>query len=68
MTILWTFESKAKVDLFAAVLQEADIAYETNAKGKQGISGNEVTISVDERDYERAKKLLMKYRKRKTSS
>jgi len=56
------------VDLFAAVLQEVEIAYETNAKGKQSVSGNEVTISVDERDYERAKKLLMKHRKRKTSS
>lgn len=68
MTVLWTFENKTKVDVFAAVLQEAGIEYETNAKGKQNAQANEVTISVDERDYERAKKLLMKYRKRKTSS
>lgn len=68
MTILWTFQTQAKVELFAAILQEADIPYEIDSKGKQKAAGSEVTISVDDRDYERAKKLLMKYRKRRTTT
>jgi hypothetical protein len=65
---LWTFENQAKVDLFVAILQEADISYETLAKGKANSPNGEVVISVAEREYEQAKKLLMKYRKRRTTT
>lgn len=68
MRTLWTFESQAKLELFAAILREADISYETASMGKNKNSANEVTISVDEREYERAKKILMKHRKRKTAT
>lgn len=66
--VLWTFESQPKLDLFAAILQEAGITCETAAMGKNKNSGNEVTVSVDEREYEQAKKILMKYRKRRTTT
>jgi hypothetical protein len=68
LKILWTFENQVKVELFAAILQEETIIYETQALGKNKNSSNEVTISVEEKDYERAKKLLMRYRKRKTTT
>jgi len=68
LTTLWTFETQSKVEIFTAILQEAGIPCETQSKGKQKNSTGEVTISVDERDYERAKKLLVKYRKRKTNT
>ena len=68
LRILWTFESQPKLELFAAILQEAGIPHETATMGKNKNSANEVTISVDERDYERAKKILMKYRKRRTTT
>lgn len=68
MRILWTFESQPKVELFAAILQEAGITYETQSMGKNKNSANEVSISVDEREYERAKRLLMRHRKRRTTT
>jgi hypothetical protein len=68
MRKLWTFENRDKMDLFAAILKEADIHYENQSLGKNLSSSNEVTISVDENEYERAKKILMKYRKRKTTT
>ena len=68
MKTLWTFESQTKAELFAALLREADIASEARPSGKNKNSANEVTISVDERDFERAKKALMKHRKRRTTT
>lgn len=65
MTILWTFENQEKLQRFAEVLASNDIAYETGSgKGPNSL----VTLSVDEADYAKAKKLLMKHRKRRTSA
>lgn len=65
MTILWTFENQAKLEQFCAILKSNDIFYET---GKQGARTNEVTISVNENDFQKSKRLLLKYRQRRTSS
>jgi len=68
LTVLWTYENQAKTDPFIASLQEAEIPYETQSKAKQKGQSGEVTIFVDEKDYARAKKILMKHRKRRTST
>jgi hypothetical protein len=64
---LWTFETQAKLEDFVSILQNHDIAYEIAAKGNPQKPNNEVTLSVAEGDYEKAKKLLLKHRKRRTS-
>jgi len=67
---LWTFETQAKLEEFAAVLQKHDIAHEIASKSQQSQQqkpNNEVTISVEDGDFEKAKKLLLKHRKRRTS-
>jgi hypothetical protein len=64
---LWTFETLPKLEEFGVILQNHDIAYETASKSQQQKANNEVTISVDEKDFEKAKKLLLKHRKRRTS-
>lgn len=65
MTVLWTFENQAKLERFAEVLASNGIEYETGSeKGPNSL----VTLSVDEADYVKAKKLLMKHRKRRTSA
>jgi hypothetical protein len=64
---LWTFDTEAKLEEFAAILLKHDIAYEIASKGNPGKPNNEVTVSVDEQDFEKAKKLLLKHRKRSTS-
>jgi len=68
LTALWTYENQAKTDPFIASLREAGIPYETQSKAKQKGQIGEVTIYVDEKDYARAKKILMRHRKRRTSS
>lgn len=65
---LWTFENQTKADPFIALLQGKDIQFEAQAKIKQKDQSGEVTISVDESDYTRAKKILVKHRRRKTDS
>ncbi len=65
MTTLWTFLNKEKLEQFAKVLAEAGIAYQT---GNLKNPDSEVTLSVDEADYAEARKILMKYRKRKTAA
>ena len=67
MKTLWTFETQAKLEEFAAILQKHDVAYEIASKSQQQKPNNEVTISVDDKDFEKAKKLLLKHRKRRTS-
>lgn len=64
MTNLWTFENKAKLEQFGAILKSNDIAYET---GDQDARNSEVTMSVNENDFQKAKRLLLKYRQRRTS-
>ena len=67
LKILWTFEDKAKLEKFAAVLHEHEIAFEVNAKSKER-STNQLTLSVEDYEYEHAKRLLMRHRKRKSSN
>jgi hypothetical protein len=64
---LWTFDTKAKLDEFVAVLKNHDIAHEIASKSDTQKPGNAVTISVDEADFEYSKKLLLKHRKRRSS-
>jgi hypothetical protein len=68
LKILWTFGSQAKAELFGASLGEAGILFEILAKSGQKSTGAEAVISVDEENYERAKKILIKYRKRRTAT
>lgn len=65
MTVLWTFENQEKLQRFAEVLASNDIAY---VIGSEKLPNSLVTLSVDEADYVKAKKLLMKHRKRRTSA
>jgi hypothetical protein len=64
---LWTFDTEAKLEDFVAVLAKRGIAYEVAAKGVAGKANNAVTVSVDEKDFEDAKRILLKHRKRRTS-
>jgi hypothetical protein len=64
---LWTFDTQAKLEDFAAVLRQHDIAHEIASKSDPRKPNNEVTISVDEAEFEYSKKLLLKHRKRRTS-
>jgi len=63
MVVLWTFETPEKLNQFCSLLDENDISHET---GKKNAAINELTISVNENEYKDAKKLLIKFRKRKT--
>jgi len=69
---LWTFENPAKASVFINSLQYAGIIFEARTKSAVKDSskgaGSEVTIMVDEDEYERAKKLLIKHRKRRTAT
>jgi len=64
--ILWTFADLAKLEKFTAILEKNEMLFEINSKSKEG-SGNQLTISVQEDDYENARRLLMRHRKRKSS-
>jgi hypothetical protein len=64
---LWTFESRAKFDQFAKVLKNHDIPFEIQSKLKLP-NPNGVAIAVEEDYYDDAKRVLIKYRKRRTSS
>lgn len=63
MIKLWTFETIEKVELFSAILKENGIEYET---AKKNAAINELTLSVNELDFKEAKKLLIKFKKRRT--
>ena len=65
MKALWTFETREKLDKFLPIVDEHDIAYELSSTGSKDTN---ITISVDENDYTKAKRLLLKHRKRRTSS
>lgn len=67
MTKLWTFDSQDKLERFAEVLKSNDIPYEILSKGKQSATNLGVTIAVEEDDFAKAKRLLMKHHKRRTS-
>ena len=54
--------------LFRSSLKFAEILFEAQSKGNENASDSEVTIAVDEEDYLRAKKILLKHKKRRTNS
>ena len=64
MITLWTFIDKSKLEKFIEVLKSNEIEYEV---GNEKNPNSLVTVSVNEHDYEKAKKLLMRHRKRRTS-
>ncbi len=68
MKNLWSFEDQAKLDLFVKVLEAHGIVFEVQPKARQKVIGNGITLAVDEGDFEKAKKLLLKHRKRRTGS
>ena len=64
LVTLWTFDAQAKLERFTEVLKSNNIEFEVgNSKNPNSL----VTLSVEEDDYEKAKKLLMKHKKRRTS-
>jgi hypothetical protein len=67
MRTLWTFDTQAKLEDFIVILQNHEVPYEIASKANPGRPNNEVTVSVNEKDFEKAKKLLLKHRKRRTS-
>lgn len=67
MKTLWTFDTQPKLEEFVSVLKNHDIAYEIASKGDPHKPINHVTVAVEERNFEKAKKLLLKHRKRRTS-
>jgi hypothetical protein len=68
LKVLWSFEDETKLRQFAAILDEHGIFYEIRAKTEKKTPSKGVSLSVYEDDYEKAKKLLLKHRKRRTSS
>lgn len=64
MPILWTFEDEEKLKPFAELLTENDISFELLTKGKKMASDEGLILSVEEREFKRAKKLLLAHRKR----
>ena len=67
MKVLWKFESRVKLDPFITILERHNITYEISSTNQTSNSSGALILSVDENDYEKAKKLLMKHRKRRTS-
>lgn len=68
MVKLWTFENQTKTNAFTPSLEIAGISFELVTKGTQKAANTEVTIMVEEREYEKAKRLLMRHKKRKTAT
>ena len=68
MVKLWTFENQTKTNAFTPSLEIAEISFELVTKGTQKAANTEVTIMVEEREYEQAKRLLMRHKKRKTAT
>ncbi len=67
LKILWTFETKEKLEAFIPVLENHEIPYQQLAKGKQLASQEGVILSVEEADYVEAKRLLVLYRRKNTN-
>ena len=63
MRELWKFTTKEKMDKFIVILQSHEIDYEITAAEK-----NRYVISVNDSEYNQAKKVLLKHRERRTSA
>jgi hypothetical protein len=62
MRELWNFMTKDKMEKFEVILKSHELEYEVTCKEK-----NKYVISVNESDYTEAKRVLLKYRERRTS-
>jgi hypothetical protein len=62
---LWTFAQKNRLERFLDLVRKHELEYEVVEKGK-GSGG--YTVSVDEKDYVEAKRLLLEHRKRRTTT
>lgn len=60
--------NQTKAQAFANSLEAAGISFEQVSKGSQKTSNSEVEMLVEEREYEQAKRLLMRHKKRKTAT
>ena len=67
MKNLWTFDNQEKLELFKAILVDHEIEFEVLSQGRPG-KGGEFTVAVAEGEYAKAKRLLLKHRKRRKSS
>jgi|WetSurMetagenome_2_1015567.scaffolds.fasta_scaffold518793_1 hypothetical protein len=68
MIFLWTFSNEMKMNKFIDVLKQNSIEYEIQSEisKTRGNTGN--SIAVLDKDFDKAKKLLIRHRKRKTSA
>jgi hypothetical protein len=64
---LWTFENQDKLEIFCSILKEQGIGYEIKTSNKEKTINNGSILDIDEHYFEKAKKLLLKHRKRRTS-
>ena len=64
---LWTFENQDKLEKFCSILKEQGIEYEIKSRNREKVLNSGSILNIDERDFEKAKKLLLKHRKRRTS-
>ena len=62
MRELWNFMTKGKMEKFEAILKSHEIEYEITSAEK-----NKYIISVNESEYTKAKRVLLKHRERRTS-
>jgi hypothetical protein len=67
MRQLWKFERRDRLEEFLALLREHGIEHEVVSKANSSDTG-EFTVAVDEGYYAKAKRLLLKQRKRRTSA
>jgi hypothetical protein len=63
MKELWTFPSKEKLEKFLEVLKNRDIAFEIETRSEK-----EHAVLVDDKDYAKARKVLLKHKERRTSA
>jgi hypothetical protein len=62
MRELWSFTTREKMDKFIAILQAHDMECEISSAVK-----DKYVIAVNESDYSKAKRILLKHRERRTS-
>jgi hypothetical protein len=63
MKELWTFTSKEKLEKFLEVLKNHDVSFQVETR-----SSKEHSISVEDKDYPKARKVLLKHKERRTSA
>jgi len=66
--VLWAFESKEKLDFFIELLIKHEIPYEVLSKDEKDPSIKGIQLAIEDENYVKAKRLLLKHRKRRTSS